>query len=189
MRLAGRLFAPGIRALGSVRRTVCGAMPLGFRRQLFASPACEGRCFRVAHVNRPGRRKRNRSKHPAILPVRLPIGCRGARAPHPEMRMIEPPAAPPFPVLGLPVRRIVVSASLNKFQDIARWSPETRRSKNSARRFCARQIRCPSQTRRLGAAVRAWRRPPGSSLAAVRGAGLGSGDGPPCGVFRSTGRL
>ena len=62
------------------------------------------------------------------------------------MRMFDPLAAFPFPILGLPVFRIFVSCRLARISDIRRSSREIRRSKIRARQFPASRIRCPSRT-------------------------------------------
>src|SRR5690348_13569073 len=75
-------FAPGVAALRSaLRRSVCGAMKLRFRRQ-FASKPFSVRCgFGVTHVHGPLQRQTNLAKHRSINP-KVPF------AP-PENRMLD----------------------------------------------------------------------------------------------------
>ena len=127
----------------------------------------------MAHINRPGGRKRDRSEHRAIFPLRIGIGCGGElERGSPKMRMFE--LAAEFSTSQSsrrPVFRVLIAAGLNKFQIFVVGDRENVNRETRHRRFSAREFIVPAE-RSCRAACPAWRSRRESSLAAVLAQGL-----------------
>src|ERR1700735_1458789 len=72
-RVIGRRIAPRILALHTLRRSVCGSMPLRSGGKFLASPARECGSFCIDHIHRPRRRQRDDSEHRPIFPLRIRV--------------------------------------------------------------------------------------------------------------------
>src|ERR1700683_1299387 len=94
-------------------------MPLRFRRQLFSGPARKRRRLGMTHVYGPRKWQRNDPEHRSIIPLVIGICRRRTRSRQPEMWMFELLLPFPFPVFGIPVTRLFISARVDKFQILA----------------------------------------------------------------------
>ena len=158
-------------------------------------PACRTRrdaiALRSAASSRPSARMRTPprgSRKPAttaaaesfrtsaIFPLRIRIGrCANSIAGIQKCGCSSRSAALPFPIFGLPVRRVSYPPACTNFKN-----SRIRHRKNVDRK--ARHIDCmllefivPAKSCRFGATVRAWRLPAGIVTWRGSGAGLGSG--------------
>src|SRR5947208_11957379 len=104
-------FAPRIAALRcAVRRSICCAMKLRFRREFPSKPFRVRSCFSVAHVHGPFQRQTNLAKHRSVHPE--------VAFAAPKHRMLHAFLCFPGPGFIAPERTVLISPGLYKPQKI-----------------------------------------------------------------------
>src|SRR2546430_502616 len=104
-------FAPRIAALSiAIRRSVCGAMKLRFRRQFAPQPFCIRCGFGMTYVYGPFQRQSNLAKHRSVHPE--------VAFAAPKHRMLHAFLGFPGPGFIAPERTVLVTSGLHKPQKI-----------------------------------------------------------------------